>query len=115
MGIYINVSTLRTDEFFDMRLSENITTLCKKKGWKLAELSRKAGIPNQTLHNWLTGRTSVNPVQLKKVAAVLEVSLFYLIFGEADPYEQPSVEVLKEIFSGDVRVTLHRIEQKRGK
>lgn len=97
-----------------MKLSENITALCKAKRWKLVELSRKAGIPNQTLHNWVTGRTSVNPEQLKKVAAALEVSLHYLVFGEPDPFEQPAQEILKEIFTGDVRVTLHRIERKKG-
>lgn len=96
-----------------MKLGTNIKELCKKKKMTLKDLSRLAGIPNQTLHNWVTGRSMVNPEQLKKVANALEVSLHFLVFGENDPYEQPSQEVLKEIFSGDVRVTVHRIERKK--
>ena len=97
-----------------MKLSTNLTKLCKQKGWTLAKLARESKIPPQTLHNWTTGRRSVNPEQLKRVASALEISIHYLLFGEADPNEKLGEEVLKEIFSGDVRVTLHRIERKRG-
>lgn len=96
-----------------MRLSENINRLCRERGWSLARLAREAQVPPQTLHNWTTGRTSLNPSQLKMVAAALQVSMHFLLFGESDPFENPSEEILKEIFSGDVRVTLHRIEKKR--
>jgi len=96
-----------------MRLGQMINKLCKERGVSLAKLARESGIPPQTLHHWTTGRKSINPDQLKKVAATLEVSMHYLMFGESDPHEVPATEILKEIFSGDVRVTLHRIERKR--
>lgn len=96
-----------------MKLSTTIPTLCKKNRITLAELSRRSGIPKQTLHNWTIGRRSINPDQLKKVSEVLKVSLHYLLYGEHDPFESPSEEILKEIFSGDVRVTLHKIERRR--
>lgn len=96
-----------------MKLGSILTALCKERGITLARLAREAGIPPQTLHNWTVGRKAVNPDQLKKVADKLEVSLHYLLFGEPDPHEPPGEEILREIFSGDVRVTLHRIERRK--
>ena len=96
-----------------MKLEKTIKELCQKRGWTLARLARESGIPAQTLHNWTVGRSQVNPDQLRKLAKVLEVSIHYLMFGEADPFETPHEEILKELFSGDVRVTLHRIERRR--
>lgn len=66
-----------------------------------------------TIHAWTTGRKSINPDQLRKVAMILKVSVHELMFGEPDPHEPAADEVLREIFSGDVRVTLHRIERTR--
>jgi len=79
----------------------------------LAKAARAAGVPAQTVHGWGTGKGGVNLDQLKKVAGVLKVSLHELAFGEPDPFEAPGEEILKEIFSGDVRVTLQRIERRR--
>ena len=96
-----------------MKLGQNIKLLCKERGWSLARLARESHVPPQTIHNWVTGRKGVNATQLKKVATTLEVSIHQLMFGEPDPFESRSNEILKEIFSGDVRVTLHRIERRR--
>ena len=96
-----------------MKLGATITTLCKQRGWPLSKLAKQSGVPAQTIHNWTVGRTSINPDQVKKVSMALGVSVHYLLYGEADPHEQPVEEILKEIFSGDVRVTLHRIERRR--
>lgn len=101
-------------EVNDMRLGTIILKLCKERGISLSALARQSGVPPQTLHHWTTGRRSVNPDQLRKVASTLKVSLHYLTFGEPDPHEQPlSEEILKEIFSGDIRVTLHKIERRK--
>lgn len=67
----------------------------------------------QTVHAWTTGRKSIHPDQLRKVASVLKVSMHQLMFDEPDPHETIGEEILKEIFSGDVRVTLDRIERKK--
>jgi transcriptional regulator with XRE-family HTH domain len=98
-----------------MKLEQTISELCRKRGWTLARLARESGVPPQTLHNWTLGRKAVNPDQLRKIAQTLEVSFHYLMFGESDPFEQPGDEILREIFSGDVRVTLHRIEKTKRK
>lgn len=96
-----------------MKLGTTLLKLCKRRGWSLAKLSRESGVPSQTLHGWTTGRCAVNIEHLKRVATVFEVSLHQLTFDEPDPYESPGEELLREIFSGDVRVTLHRIEKKK--
>ena len=69
------------------------------------------------LEKWgeLNSDLGINPDQLKKVASTLQISTHELLFDEADPYDNKTDEILKELFSGDVRVTLHRIERKRSK
>jgi transcriptional regulator with XRE-family HTH domain len=94
-----------------MKLGHTIQKLCEERGWTVAKLAREAGIPAQTIHNWSVARGAVNPDQVKKVSQVLGISMHFLFYGEPDPHEQPTGEILREIFSGDVRVTLHRIER----
>ena len=98
-----------------MKLGSKFNQLCKAKSLSLSRLAKEAGVPVQTIHAWTTGRKSINPEQIKKVASVLEISIHQLIFDEPDPHESVGEEVLKEIFSGDVRITLHRVERKRAK
>jgi transcriptional regulator with XRE-family HTH domain len=95
-----------------MKLGSKLTKLCKSNGLSLSRLAKDAGVPLQTIHAWTTGRKSINPDQLRKVASVLKVSIHELLFDEPDPHEAIGVEILKELFTGDVRVTLHKIEQK---
>lgn len=96
-----------------MKLGSNLQSLCKQRGWSLTRLAKESGVPIQTLHGWSTGRRSVDLKQVKKVAEAFKISIHHLVFGEPDPYEAPGEEILREIFSGDVRVTLHRIERKK--
>jgi transcriptional regulator with XRE-family HTH domain len=95
-----------------MKLGSKLPKLCKARGLSLTRLAKEAGVPLQTVHAWTTGRKSINPDQIRKVAIVLKISIHELIFDEPDPFEAASEDVLKEIFSGDVRVTLHRIERR---
>jgi transcriptional regulator with XRE-family HTH domain len=95
-----------------MKLAQTIIRLCKEKSISLSRLAKETGVPVQTLHGWTEGRKAVNLVHLKKVAQHLEVPIHELIYGDRDPFESASSEMLKEIFSGDVRVTLHRIERR---
>jgi transcriptional regulator with XRE-family HTH domain len=93
-------------------LKDNLNKHLKLSGISLTELSKKAKVPKTNLHSWTTG---ANPQldQLKRVCEVLQVPMHELAFGEADPFEPKSEEILKEIFTGDVRVTLHRIEKRK--
>lgn len=96
-----------------MKLGSKLNQLCKAQGLSLSRLAKEAGVPMQTVHAWTTGRKSINPDQLKMVASVLKISIHQLMFDEPDPYASLGEEVLKEIFSGDIRITLHKIEKKR--
>lgn len=97
----------------EMKLGEMIQHHCKQKNWSLTKLSKESKVALATIHGWTAGRTRPDISQLRKVAAALQVPLFQLAFGENDPNEQIGEEILKEIFTGDVRVTLHRIERRR--
>ena len=96
-----------------MSLGKNLQFYLKKKGWTLSQLSKRTGINKSTLHAWTVDRDAIRLDYLKEVASALEVSVYQLAYGEPDPYEAAGTEVLEQIFSGDVRVTLHRIERRR--
>lgn len=96
-----------------MKLGSKLNQLCKAQGLSLSRLAKEAGVPIQTVHAWTTGRKSINPDQIKKVASFLKISVHELLFGEPDPHEGVGEEILKEIFSGDLRITLHRIEREK--
>lgn len=91
-------------------LVQNLKLLCKERNLSLAKLADAARVPKATVHSWTVG-ASPNLEQLKRVSEVLEISVHQLAFGEPDPFEGTSSEILKEIFSGDIRVTLHKIEK----
>lgn len=98
-----------------MEFGKNLLRLMKEKGLSLGKLEKLSGVSKPTLHGWTTGRGVTNLDQLKKVATVLEVPIHELIYGEPDPFESKTREVLKELFSGDVRLTVHRIERVKSK
>ncbi|MCB0349722.1 MAG: helix-turn-helix transcriptional regulator [Bdellovibrionales bacterium] len=96
-----------------MNFSQNLKHHLKNKGWTLSRLAKETGINKSTLHAWTVGRGNIKLEYLKKVAHALKVSVYQLAYGEPDPHEAKSEEILRELFSGDVRVTLQRIERKK--
>lgn len=96
-----------------MKLGFKLNQICKIQGLSLSRLAKEAGVPVQTVHAWTTGRKSINPDQIKKVASVLKISLHELLFDEPDPHEPIAEEVLRKVFSEDVRITLYRIERSK--
>lgn len=97
-----------------MKLGNTLSKLCKERGWSISQLATKSGVPRSTLHSWTTNPAAVNLKHLQLVARALGTSVHFLAYGEPDPNEAPAEEVLRELFSGDVRVTLHRIERRKG-
>jgi transcriptional regulator with XRE-family HTH domain len=96
-----------------MKLSETLNKYLKTKKLTVSQLAKKSGVPQSTIFGWVHHDRSVKNIDdLKKVCDVLEVALHQILYGEPDPYESSSEELLQEIFSGDVKVTLHRIIKK---
>lgn len=94
-----------------MVLSKMLLKYMQEKQLNFVELAKRSGVSKSTIHGWTTGRRVRNLAELRRVAEILEISIHQLIFGEADPYEKKSQEILKELFAGDVRVTIHKIEK----
>ncbi len=98
-----------------MVLSKILVKMMREKNLNFASLSAKSGVSKSTIHGWTTGRKVQNLSELKRVATVLETSLHELAFGEPDPYSSRPQENLRELFSGDVRLTIHKIERTRSR
>ncbi|MNJ91243.1 Helix-turn-helix domain protein [compost metagenome] len=95
-----------------MNLGKNLSKLMKEKGFTLIRLAKESGVSKQTIHGWTTGRRVHDLGQLKKVATILEIPIHDLVYGEPDPFLNQSQVLLKELFSGDVRVTIHKLERR---
>lgn len=65
-----------------MKLSENIDTLRKKKGFSQEYLAEKIGVSRQTISNWCLGETAPNPEQLLLLSKTLEISVDELLGNE---------------------------------
>lgn len=100
------------------QLRSNLLRLMEAKGLNQARLCKLAGVPKATLHGYLNptkdSQSKVDTQQVKKIAEALKTDFHELLFGFPDPHSRTRVpeEVLKEIFSGDLRVTIHKIEKK---
>ncbi len=101
-----------SNEVAQFRLAGVLTQTMQSRGLTLTKLAQKSGVPKPTLHGWMTGRRAMDPDQLRKVASVLRISIYELMFGGPDPYHSRAGESLKEIFAGDVRVTIHQINRR---
>lgn len=68
-------------EKVEIKLDVMIQKLCKEQGLTIAELSRRSGVPKQTIHNWTLKQTSINPIQVLYVAIILSVDIKTLLFN----------------------------------
>jgi len=96
---------------------KNLHALLAKRGpgWNLSKLAKATGISKSTLSGISAGTGAIRLDHLRKIAEALEVSVHQLAYGEPDPFEAQSSEILHELFRGDVRVILQRIEKKGNK
>lgn len=94
-----------------MELHENLAALMKQKKMSLTKLAKESGVPKSTLQSWTKGQGTVNLDQLKKVADLMKVSVHQLAYGHPDPHTKLENEILTELFKGDLRVTVHKIEK----
>ena len=64
-----------------MKLKEMLRLQLKEKGITATALSKKSGVPLQTLNNWLAGTKPRDFNQVKATADILGVTLDYLVYG----------------------------------
>lgn len=92
-----------------MRLQENIKAYLKRHGISVSELSRRCGVPNATLADWIYGRPPNNLMQLKKLANYMNLTIDALIFGEETTLE---AQVRDEWISGIYEIRMRRIDKR---
>jgi len=94
-------------------IGDNITKIMKEKNISsIKELSAHCGIPLATLHHLKNGRIPRNWTSVAKLASCLEVSMFYLVFGQEDPIHiNFSEKLLEQVFSGDFQVQINVVKK----
>ncbi len=95
-----------------VKIAQTLKALLQQRGMTLREISKVSGVPVSTLSEWSSNRNPKNPLQTKKVAEALGVTMHFLIFGEDDSQE-PIQKILKEdFFSGTFEMTIKRVRVK---
>lgn len=100
-----------------MKIRIQLQAYLQKHDMNASQLARKAGIPRQTVSDWLGGTTPKNLVYIKKVADALQISIEELCFGEAkETSKKESVVDLESLIgtdwiSGQFEVRLRRIKK----
>ncbi len=99
-----------------VKLKTILEKLLKDKGISARELSRRTGIPQSTINNFLSGRGSHKPEQILTLSKYFGTTMEYLLFGEDT--RQPSLDdVLTEnIFDGWIKIRIEKAvkNQRRG-
>lgn len=81
-----------------MRLMNRIQSVRESKGLKQAELAQKAGISTVTLSRYENSKRSPQYDDLKKIAAVLETSVAYLMCEiDSENGQQTSTNINPEV------------------
>jgi transcriptional regulator with XRE-family HTH domain len=98
----------------ELKIGQTLPRIMREKRLSVKELCKKSGVPVSTLHEWMNGRTPRDPVQAKKVADVLGISLNRLLFDEADFGESINLtQMLKEdVFNGTFEINIKRVKVK---
>ena len=85
-----------------MNLRKILKRLMTERDLKASQLSRATGVPSQTIHNWMSGQSPKNIIQVKTVARHFSVSLDYLLFGEEQRAKAPDGAALPEAMCAGV-------------
>lgn len=94
-----------------MELKRILKELCGQSGIPISAISKRTGVPQQTIHNWLTGIEPKNISQVKKVADFFKVSVDYLCFGTKTKKIDDITDFKEEINAGVFEVVLRRIRR----
>jgi lambda repressor-like predicted transcriptional regulator len=99
----------------EVKIAIVMNRMMKEKKLSIKELSRLSGVPSSTLHEWLNLRIPKSPVQVKKVANVLNVSLDHLLFDEQEALKPVPIQDLMtdDTVSGVFEITIKRVKEKK--
>ena len=73
--------------------SERLKLLRKERGWSQEDLAARLDVSPGSVGNWEMGPHTPHPKTLRKIAALFEVEIFYLLQGER---EEGSHAVMRE-------------------
>ncbi len=90
-----NISPI--DRFVNLR--RQLLLYLERLDLTASQLSRKSGVPKQTISNWLAGQSPKDLTQVKKVATTLGTSVDHLCFGEG--IEKSGDAAFLDALSGD--------------
>ncbi len=76
-----------------MNFKNQLRHYLKARGLTASALARQAGVPKQSISDWLGGTAPRRVDHLKKVADALEVSLDHLCFGNGDVDAPPTTDL----------------------
>ncbi|MEK6704561.1 MAG: helix-turn-helix transcriptional regulator [Bdellovibrionota bacterium] len=93
------------------KFGENLETIMQKNNLSARELSRRLGLPQKTVAEWVgaNGRLPRNVDALKKLAECFNCSVHFLLFGEED--QRFSIENM--LSKTEVHTALYEISIKK--
>ena len=97
-------------------LKDQLQYFLRARGMTASALARRAGVPKQSLSDWLAGASPRKIDHLKRVSQVLGVTIDHLCFGKGEPPESqssthPSLEsLLDRGTEGLFEIKLRRID-----
>ena len=96
----------------DMKLSNQLKKLIQQSGTTITVLSKATKVPQQTIHNWISGSRPRDFDQVKKVAEHFKVTLDFLVYGiESEKTSTPFDSLREEINAGVFEVVLRRVKK----
>jgi transcriptional regulator with XRE-family HTH domain len=100
----------------DMHLKSQLRYFLKAKGLNASQLAKMAGVPRQSVSDWLGGTTPRNISHIKNVARILGTTMDNLLYGEGPAIEQQKVMELDALLgdgwvSGLFEVRFRRVKK----
>lgn len=98
----------------ELKIGTVLARVMRERRLSVKELSKTSGVPVSTIHEWINGRSPRDPLQAKKVADALQISLNRLLFDTPDLTESINLnQILKEdVFSGVFEINIKRVKVK---
>lgn len=99
-----------------VNLKRQLQFYLDKREMSASQLSRKAGVPKQSISGWLAGSNPRDVRQVKRVADVLGVSLDNLMFGDGEDRDSEKVSAFDALLGdgwvgGIFEVRLRRVKK----